>query len=47
MSSSVLVTGANGYLGEAIAIALRGAGYRVYGLVRSAEKGILLSALEH
>lgn len=37
--SSVLVTGANGYIGQQVAIALRTAGYRVYGLVRSQEKG--------
>jgi len=37
---SVFVTGANGYVGQAVSIALRNAGYRVYGLVRSADKGI-------
>jgi len=41
MASSVFVTGANGYIGQAVAIALRNAGYRVYGLVRSADKGII------
>jgi len=39
MSSSVFVTGASGYIGQAVSITLRNAGYRVYGLVRSAEKG--------
>jgi len=39
MSTSVLVTGASGYIGQQVAIAFRAAGYRVYGLVRSLEKG--------
>jgi len=39
MSTSVFITGASGYIGQAVAIAFRNAGYRVYGLVRSTEKG--------
>lgn len=34
MSSSVLVFGANGYLGSGIARGLRRAGFHVYGLIR-------------
>jgi len=37
--SSAFVTGASGYIGHHVAVALRAAGYRVYGLVRSQEKG--------
>lgn len=37
--TSVFVTGASGYIGQHVAIAFRSAGYRVYGLVRSQEKG--------
>lgn len=36
INSTILVTGANGYLGSAIASALLTAGYRVRGTVRSA-----------
>jgi len=39
MATSVLVTGASGYIGQQVAIHFRNAGYRVYGLVRSIEKG--------
>jgi NAD(P)-dependent dehydrogenase (short-subunit alcohol dehydrogenase family) len=35
MSSSVFVIGASGYIGLGIALALRRAGYRVYGLIRN------------
>lgn len=35
MSSSVFVIGAGGYIGKAVALAFRRAGYRVYGLVRN------------
>jgi len=37
--SSVFVTGAAGYIGQNVAIAFRNAGFRVYGLVRTPEKG--------
>jgi len=39
MSTSVFITGASGYIGQQVAISFRSAGYRVYGLVRSKEKG--------
>jgi len=39
MATAVFVTGASGYIGQHVAIAFRNAGYRVYGLVRSQEKG--------
>jgi len=42
MTTSVFITGASGYIGQALAIGFRHAGYRVYGLVRSAEKGATL-----
>lgn len=35
----IFVTGGSGYIGEAVAIALRTRGHEVYGLVRSEEKG--------
>jgi len=35
----VLVTGANGYIGNAVAVALRKSGHVVYGLSRTADKG--------
>ncbi len=34
---SVLVTGANGYVGNAVAKAFRGAGWKTFGLIRNAE----------
>jgi len=39
MATTVFVTGASGYIGHHVAVAFRNAGYRVYGLVRSKEKG--------
>lgn len=36
--AKVFVTGAAGYIGEGVALAFRRHGYRVYGLVRSAEQ---------
>jgi len=39
MSLKIFVTGASGFIGQAVAIGFRRAGYQVYGLVRSAEKG--------
>jgi len=42
----IFITGANGYIGEAVAIALRTRGHEVHGLVRSAEKGKNLLANE-
>jgi nucleoside-diphosphate-sugar epimerase len=38
MSTNVLVLGATGFVGLGVAAALRRAGYRVYGLVRSPAK---------
>jgi len=38
MSTSVVVVGASGYIGAAVALAFRRAGYRVYGVVRYEEK---------
>ncbi|KAI8325523.1 NAD(P)-binding protein, partial [Martensiomyces pterosporus] len=37
--TKVLVIGANGFIGNAVAQAFSRAGYLVYGLVRSEEKG--------
>lgn len=37
-TTTVLVTGANGYIGRAVAVAYRAQGFKVYGLVRSEEK---------
>jgi len=39
MTTSVLVIGASGYIGASVAFALRRAGFRVYGLIRTKEKG--------
>jgi nucleoside-diphosphate-sugar epimerase len=41
----VFVTGASGYIGGSVAAALRGAGHRVIGLVRSAQKAQQVQAL--
>jgi len=41
----VFVTGASGYIGGSVAAALRGAGHRIVGLVRSAQKAPLVLAL--
>ena len=43
--TGVFVTGASGYIGQHVAIAFRRAGYKVYGLVRSKEKGIQVRCL--
>ncbi|KAL1614158.1 hypothetical protein SLS56_012174 [Neofusicoccum ribis] len=45
INSTILVTGANGYLGSAIASALLTAGYRVRGTVRSAAQHAWLTSL--
>lgn len=45
-STNVLVTGANGYIGNAVARAFVGAGYRTYGLVRQHKACSSLAALE-
>ncbi|CAF1194877.1 unnamed protein product [Rotaria sp. Silwood1] len=37
MSSSVFVFGASGYIGLGVALAMRRAGYRVYGMIRNAK----------
>ena len=37
MSSSVFVFGASGYIGLGVALAVRRAGYRVYGMIRNAK----------
>lgn len=42
----VFVTGATGYVGQAVAEAFRRRGHRVSGLVRSSEKGRILAARE-
>jgi nucleoside-diphosphate-sugar epimerase len=42
----VFITGANGYIGSAVAAAMARAGHRVYGLVRSEEKAKALRAQE-
>ncbi len=42
----VFVTGATGYIGFQVALALRRAGHRVWGLVRSQEKGQVLAKNE-
>lgn len=42
----VFVTGANGYVGSAVAAAYSRGGHEVYGLVRSEEKGRHLAAME-
>jgi nucleoside-diphosphate-sugar epimerase len=46
MVGTVFVTGAAGFIGGAVAIAFREAGYRVYGLVRSSEQGLKLKKNE-
>lgn len=38
ISKTVFVTGANGYIGRAVAVLLSKKGFRVYGLVRTEEK---------
>jgi len=42
MSTTVFVLGANGYIGQAVAINFRKAGYKVYGLIRDNSKGKFL-----
>ena len=42
----VFITGATGYIGMNVALALRRAGHEVWGMVRSAEKGIKFSRHE-
>jgi nucleoside-diphosphate-sugar epimerase len=42
----VFLTGASGFIGSAVAAAFARAGYEVHGLVRSADKGRALAALE-
>jgi len=46
MSTSVVVVGASGYIGAAVALAFRRAGYRVYGVVRHEEKAKILKQNE-
>jgi len=46
MTTSVLVIGASGYIGASVAFALRRAGFRVYGLIRTKEKGAELEKNE-
>jgi len=46
MSSSVVVVGAAGYIGTAVALAYRRAGYKVYGVVRNEEKAKVLKQNE-
>lgn len=41
----IFLTGASGYIGGSVAIALRAAGHRVHGLVRSARKAAQVEAL--
>jgi len=42
MSSSVLVFGANGYLGLGIALGLRRSGFHVYGVIRNSRHSVFL-----
>jgi NAD(P)-dependent dehydrogenase (short-subunit alcohol dehydrogenase family) len=42
MSSSVLVFGANGYIGLGIALGLRRSGFHVYGVIRNSRHSALL-----
>jgi nucleoside-diphosphate-sugar epimerase len=42
MSSSVLVFGANGYIGFGIASALRRSGFHVYGVIRNSRHSVFL-----
>jgi len=42
MSTTVIVIGATGYIGQAVALAYRRAGFRVYGVVRHPEKAKIL-----
>jgi len=44
--ATVFVAGAGGLIGEAVAVAFRNAGYRVYGLVRKEQQANLLAVLE-
>lgn len=37
MSSSVFIFGASGYIGLGVALAMRRAGYRVYGMIRNSK----------
>ncbi len=46
MSSSVLVFGANGYIGFGIALSLRRSGYHVYGVIRDSRHSALLAQNE-
>jgi len=46
MSSSVVVVGAAGYIGQAVALAFRRAGFKVYGVVRNEEKAKILKQNE-
>ncbi|CAF2753867.1 unnamed protein product [Rotaria sp. Silwood2] len=42
MSSSVLIFGASGYIGLGVALGMRRAGYRVYGMIRNAKHSAML-----
>jgi len=46
MSTTIVVFGATGYIGEAVSIALRRAGYRVIGVVRNVNKAKKLKQYE-
>lgn len=46
MSSSVLVFGANGYIGLGVALGLRRSGFHVYGVIRNNRHAALLSQNE-
>jgi len=46
MATKVFITGANGYIGGQLAKSFREAGFRVFGLVRSEEKGAHLAKHE-
>lgn len=46
MSSSVLVFGANGYIGYGVALGLRRSGFHVYGVIRNSNHSKLLAQNE-